>query len=246
MTYELPNINNIIITKSFEYFDNADDENIAMQLDILEQVKLEYIKLLENNKNDIINSDILYIDDNMSSNKWVEHVKAYAKQHGLSYMCAATDPNCSKSYKEGKTPTTKTKAITASVVAKTENKSSSSSSTNGNTFKEVDKSYISKSKAPFYIYKPFDFWLYKITKIRTSQYGFVYYTAEVHNRTSIETIDKNNVKYAVAKFDSKVAETVERNAPTFFSQFEGYKTLIFNSFNFNKPLIVRQNIAPKL
>ena len=54
----------------------------------------------------------------MSSNKWVEHVKAYAKQHGLSYMRAATEPNCSKSYKEGKPPATKTKAITALVPAK--------------------------------------------------------------------------------------------------------------------------------
>jgi hypothetical protein len=34
-------------------------------------------------------------------------------------MCAATDPNCSKSYKEGKTPTTKTKAIAAVVPTKT-------------------------------------------------------------------------------------------------------------------------------
>ena len=58
MLTQIPNINNIIITKSFEYFDNADDENIVMQLDILQQVKLEYIKLLENNKNDIENQII--------------------------------------------------------------------------------------------------------------------------------------------------------------------------------------------
>ena len=84
-------------------------------------------------------------------------------------------------------------------------------------------------------------------KIRTSPNGFVYYTAEAHNRTSTETItDKDNVKYAVVKFDSKVDETVERNAPVLFSQYEGYKTLELNSFNFNKPLIVRQDIAPKL
>ena len=36
----------------------------------------------------------------MSSNPWIDHVRAFAKQHNLSYMCAATDPNCSKSYKE--------------------------------------------------------------------------------------------------------------------------------------------------
>ena len=47
MLTQIPNINNIVITKSFEYFDNADDENIVMQLDILQQVKLEYIRLLE-------------------------------------------------------------------------------------------------------------------------------------------------------------------------------------------------------
>ena len=55
----------------------------------------------------------------MSSNPWILHVKAYAKEKGLSYMCAATDPNCSKSYKEGKNATTKTKAITAPVPTKT-------------------------------------------------------------------------------------------------------------------------------
>ena len=49
----------------------------------------------------------------MSNNPWIQHVREYAKQHGLSYMCAATDPNCSKAYKEGKTPTTKTKTVTA-------------------------------------------------------------------------------------------------------------------------------------
>ena len=47
--------------------------------------------------------------------KWIDHIKSYAKQHGLSYACALTDPNCSKSYKGGKTPATKTKAITAPV-----------------------------------------------------------------------------------------------------------------------------------
>ena len=55
-------------------------------------------------------SDILYISE-MSSNKWTEHVRAYAKQHGLSYMCAATDPNCSKSYKEGEHPLQKLKQL---------------------------------------------------------------------------------------------------------------------------------------
>ena len=32
MTYELPNINEIIITKTFELFQSPDDNNIFMQL----------------------------------------------------------------------------------------------------------------------------------------------------------------------------------------------------------------------
>ena len=54
----------------------------------------------------------------MSNNSWVNHVREFAKQHNLTYMCAASTPECSKSYKEGKTPATKTKAITALVPAK--------------------------------------------------------------------------------------------------------------------------------
>ena len=44
----------------------------------------------------------------MSSNPWIQHVKSFTKQHGLGYMCAATDPQCSKSYKEKKNPQTVT------------------------------------------------------------------------------------------------------------------------------------------
>ena len=90
----------------------------------------------------------------MSNNKWVEHVKAYAKQHGLSYMRAATEPNCSKTYKEKQNPTTKTKAITAPAAAKTAAPKSESSSTTGNTFKEIDINNIPRSKTPFYVYVP--------------------------------------------------------------------------------------------
>ena len=35
-------------------------------------------------------------------NKWVEHVKQYAKKKGLSYGCAVTDPGCKSSYHAGK------------------------------------------------------------------------------------------------------------------------------------------------
>ena len=132
----------------------------------------------------------------MLNNPWVNHVREFAKQHNLTYMCAASTPECSKSYKEKQKP----KAITApasaaasapvvaKAVAKTVAPKTESSSSNGNTFKLVDKSYIPKSKPPFYIYKPFDFWLYKVIKVRTSPNGFVYYTVEAHNRTAIETI----------------------------------------------------------
>ena len=50
----------------------------------------------------------------MSGNPWIDHVRAYAKQHGISYMCAVSDPNCSKSYKEKQKP----KAITSPVPTK--------------------------------------------------------------------------------------------------------------------------------
>jgi len=35
-------------------------------------------------------------------NKWVEHVKSYARKHNLSYGCAISEPNCKKSYHDGK------------------------------------------------------------------------------------------------------------------------------------------------
>ena len=58
MTYEIPNINEIIITKTFELFQSPDDNNIFMQLSMLHGIKKEYIKLLENNKNDTENQII--------------------------------------------------------------------------------------------------------------------------------------------------------------------------------------------
>ena len=36
------------------------------------------------------------------ANSWVEHVRKYAKDHSLSYMCAATEPDCKSSYKARK------------------------------------------------------------------------------------------------------------------------------------------------
>ena len=37
-------------------------------------------------------------------NAWVEHVKKCAKEKGLSYMCAATDEECKRTYRESKPP----------------------------------------------------------------------------------------------------------------------------------------------
>jgi len=47
MFTELLNINDIIITKSFELLENPIDNNIFIQLKMLHQVKYEYMKLLE-------------------------------------------------------------------------------------------------------------------------------------------------------------------------------------------------------
>ena len=35
-------------------------------------------------------------------NKWTEHVHSFAKKHGMTYMCAMTDPACSADYKANK------------------------------------------------------------------------------------------------------------------------------------------------
>ena len=53
---------------------------------------------------------------------------------------------------------------------------------------------------------------------------------------------KNNVKYGVVRFDSKVDHTEEISKTSAFSPFVGDKAVKLNSFNFNKPLIIRRNI----
>jgi len=35
------------------------------------------------------------------ANKWIEHVKAYSKKHGMSYMDALKAPACKSEYKKG-------------------------------------------------------------------------------------------------------------------------------------------------
>lgn len=37
-------------------------------------------------------------------NKWVQHVKEFAKINKLSYGCALSMPECKESYKTGKIP----------------------------------------------------------------------------------------------------------------------------------------------
>lgn len=34
------------------------------------------------------------------ANKWIEHIRTYAKNKNISYSCAVSDPDCSKTYKE--------------------------------------------------------------------------------------------------------------------------------------------------
>lgn len=36
------------------------------------------------------------------ANKWVEHVRAFAKKNKMSYGCAISEPECKKSYHAGK------------------------------------------------------------------------------------------------------------------------------------------------
>ena len=59
---ELTNINDIIITKTFESF-GSNDANIIIQLSILNQVRIEYIKLLEDtfNNNQIENNIVDFV-----------------------------------------------------------------------------------------------------------------------------------------------------------------------------------------
>jgi hypothetical protein len=35
-------------------------------------------------------------------NKWVEHIRAFAKKNGQSYGCALSDPKCKSSYHDAK------------------------------------------------------------------------------------------------------------------------------------------------
>jgi hypothetical protein len=40
-------------------------------------------------------------------NRWVEHIRKFAKENNKTYGCALSDPACRASYKSGKAPTQK-------------------------------------------------------------------------------------------------------------------------------------------
>jgi hypothetical protein len=44
------------------------------------------------------------------ANKWVEHVRKWSADHGVSYMCATSMPACKEDYKKGKAPKNTQKA----------------------------------------------------------------------------------------------------------------------------------------
>ena len=46
------------------------------------------------------------------TNKWVEHIKTFAKSHNIAYGCALSNPECLASYKVKKNTT---KSITKSI-----------------------------------------------------------------------------------------------------------------------------------
>ena len=51
------------------------------------------------------------IDSINMSNKWIEHVKDFAKQNSVSYGCAISMPECKASYKKGETEAKPVKTI---------------------------------------------------------------------------------------------------------------------------------------
>ena len=44
------------------------------------------------------------------ANKWVEHVRKWSADHGVTYMCATSMPECKEAYKKGKAPKNTQKA----------------------------------------------------------------------------------------------------------------------------------------
>ena len=181
------------------------------------------------------------------SNTWINHIKSYAKQHGLSYACALTDPNCSKSYKEKQkrkaitTPASApasapvaAKAVAKAVTPKTE----SSSSAGGNAFRVIEFNHIPKSNPPFYIYFPFGVYLYKIVKIGKTRTGEKEYIVDIYQTSNWSSATINNKEYSLIKFKNSVLMNRELE---WKDLFYGYKSaLMLKSFDFDKPLIVNK------
>ena len=47
----------------------------------------------------------------MSTNKWIEHVRDFAKRNSVSYGCAISMPECKTSYTKGETEAKQVKKI---------------------------------------------------------------------------------------------------------------------------------------
>ena len=69
------------------------------------QYEMNKVHLEINNLNDNIDSI------KMSTNKWIEHVKDFAKQNSVSDGCAISMPECKASYKTGETQAKPVKKI---------------------------------------------------------------------------------------------------------------------------------------
>ena len=58
----------------------------------------------------------------MSKSPWINHIKNYAAQHGLSYACALSNPDCSASYKKSKTNNQSTSTNNEGLISSIEEK----------------------------------------------------------------------------------------------------------------------------
>jgi len=87
-----------------EVINNIDKMKHIFDLQVL-QYEMNKVYLEINNLNDNIDSI------KMSTNKWIEHVKDFAKKNSVSYGCAISMPECKASYKTGETQAKPVKKI---------------------------------------------------------------------------------------------------------------------------------------
>ena len=57
-------------------------------------------------------------------NKWIEHIKAFAKAHNISYGCALSNPKCLATYKSKKNNTIQSKLSNSEMMTLYKNKKS--------------------------------------------------------------------------------------------------------------------------